>query len=192
MIEIHGFTDAPLAWSPWLETVDPQRASPAQLEVLDESGANARQSPYYLTLAHQPDVLRQRSRTYNAIMYAPGGLPRAERELAATAVSRVNGCVYCGSVHARRFEQLSRREDAIIQVFEDPHSAGTTPRERAIVHFAVELTLAPSAIGAEQLRPLREAGLDDLEILDLIHGIAIFAWANRLMLNLGEPVAAAG
>lgn len=191
-IHINGFTDAALRWSPWLPTVDPQQASPAQLEVLDESGANARQSPYYLTLVHQPDVLRQRSRTYNAIMYAPGGLPRAERELAATAVSRVNGCVYCGSVHARRFEQLARREDAIVQVFEDPHGAGTTARERAIVRFAIELTLAPGQLGAEQLRPLREAGLDDLEILDLIHSVAIFAWANRLMLNLGEPLAAAG
>lgn len=35
---------------------------------------------------------------------------------------------------------------------------------------------------------LREQGLDDGQILDLIHAIAIFAWANRLMLNLGEPV----
>ena len=35
---------------------------------------------------------------------------------------------------------------------------------------------------------LADAGLSDAEILDLIHAIAIFAWANRLMLNLGEPV----
>jgi alkylhydroperoxidase family enzyme len=37
---------------------------------------------------------------------------------------------------------------------------------------------------------LRQAGLDDLEVLDLIHSVAIFAWANRLMLNLGEPAPA--
>lgn len=36
---------------------------------------------------------------------------------------------------------------------------------------------------------LLEQGLDDGEILDLIHSVAIFAWAKRLMLNLGEPVA---
>jgi alkylhydroperoxidase family enzyme len=35
---------------------------------------------------------------------------------------------------------------------------------------------------------LKEAGLDELEILDLVHSVALFAWANRLMLNLGEPV----
>jgi alkylhydroperoxidase family enzyme len=35
---------------------------------------------------------------------------------------------------------------------------------------------------------LKEVGLAELEILDLIHSVALFAWANRLMLNLGEPV----
>jgi len=35
---------------------------------------------------------------------------------------------------------------------------------------------------------LQHAGLNPTEILDLVHSDAIFAWANRLMLNLGEPV----
>ncbi len=188
-LEIKGFTSAPLAWSPWLPTVAPEQASEIQLQVLDESGPTARTSPYYLTLVHQPEVLRQRSQVFNAIMYAPGGLSRAERELASTVVSRVNGCVYCGSVHARRFEQLARRNDVIAQIFDDPALAGTTPRERAIARLSIDLTLAPERIGADDLAPLRAAGLDDLEILDLVHSIAIFAWANRLMLNLGEPVA---
>ena len=51
------------------------------------------------------------------VMYAPGGLSRAERELAATVVSRVNGCVYCGSVHAQRFEQLALQEPAVQQCY---------------------------------------------------------------------------
>jgi alkylhydroperoxidase family enzyme len=34
---------------------------------------------------------------------------------------------------------------------------------------------------------LREQGVSDREIFDLINSVAIFAWANRLMLNLGEP-----
>lgn len=187
-LHIHGFTNATLAWSPWLDTVDPASASAEQLAVLDESGPKARQSPYYLTLAHRPEVLRQRSQVFNAIMYAPGGLPRAERELASAVVSRVNGCVYCASVHAQRFEQLARRQDVIAQVFEDPESAGTQPRERAIVALAIELTKAPHTVSQATLHSLREAGLDELEILDLIHSIALFAWANRLMLNLGEAV----
>ena len=124
-------------------------------------------------------------------MYAPGGLSRAERELASAVVSRINGCVYCASVHAQRFEQLARRNDVIAQVFTDPETAGTTARERAIVHLSIELTRDPAGFGAEQLHAVRAAGLTDLEILDTIHAVAIFAWANRLMLNLGEPVFAA-
>ena len=121
-------------------------------------------------------------------MYAPGGLSRAERELASAVVSRINQCVFCASVHAQRFEQLAKRNDAIAQVFADPHTAGTTPREQAIVQFAIDLTLTPGELPPERLLALREQGLNDGEVLDLIHAIAIFAWANRLMLNLGEPV----
>jgi uncharacterized peroxidase-related enzyme len=91
-------------------------------------------------------------------------------------------------VHAQRFEQLAKRNDVIAQVFTDPQGAGTTPRERAIVNLSIELTRSPAGFGAEQLRAVRAAGLTDLEILDTIHAVAIFAWANRLMLNLGEPV----
>ena len=76
----------------------------------------------------------------------------------------------------------------IRQVFADPHSAGTTKREEAIARFSAALTERPDEIEAAQLQALREAGLTDAEMLDLIHSIAIFAWANRLMLNLGEPV----
>jgi len=145
-------------------------------------------SDYYLLLVHQAEILDQRSTAFNAIMYAPGGLSRAERELASTVVSRVNGCVYCASVHAQRFEQLAKRQDVIAQVFADPATAGTNARERAIVAFSIELTLHPHDIADSSLQRLADAGLSDAEILDLIHAIAIFAWANRLMLNLGEPV----
>ena len=139
-------------------------------------------------LAHQCPVLRQRPSAFNAIMYAPGGLPRAERELAATVVSCINGCAYCASVHAQRFEQLAKRSDVIEQVFDKREGAGTTERERAIVAFSISLTERPDAVIADDLRPLVAAGLSHAEIHDLIHSIAIFAWANRLMLNLGEPV----
>ena len=91
-------------------------------------------------------------------------------------------------MHAQRFEQLAKRSDVIEQVFADPQTAGTTPRERAIVRYAIDLTLAPEAVGSASLDALREAGLTNAEILDLSHAIAIFAWANRLMLTLGEPV----
>ncbi|MBN9322426.1 MAG: peroxidase-related enzyme, partial [Delftia acidovorans] len=146
----------------------------------------ARTSDFYLLLARQPRVLSERSQAFNAIMYAPGGLSRAEREVAATAVSRSNGCVYCASVHAQRFEQLAKRNDVMAQMFDDPDTAGTNARERAIIQSSLALTRAPGSFGAAQLQPLRDAGLTDQEILDMLHSAALFGWANRLMLNLGK------
>lgn len=183
-----GFTNEVLGWKAWLPTVDLASATAEQMAVLEESHPQAKTSDYYLTLAHHPDILRQRSQAFNAIMYAPGGLSRAERELASTVVSRINRCVYCASVHAQRFEQLAKRNDVIRQIFADPKTAGTTEREKAIVQFSIDLTLEPAALSARHIQVLREHGLDDGQVLDLIHAISIFAWANRLMLNLGEPV----
>ncbi|WP_122562379.1 peroxidase-related enzyme [Pseudomonas viridiflava] len=188
LIESNGFTNQVLGWKAWLPTVDLNSAMPEQLAVLEESHPQAKTSDYYLTLAHHPAILRQRSQAFNAIMNAPGGLSRAERELASTVVSRINRCVYCASVHAQRFEQLAKRNDVIAQVFADPATAGTNDRERAIVRFAIDLTLEPASLNAGSISALREQGLDDAQVLDLIHAISIFAWANRLMLNLGEPV----
>ncbi|MDR5759399.1 peroxidase-related enzyme [Caballeronia sp. LZ035] len=187
-IRSNGFTNESLGWRAWLDVVNLDQASVEQIAVLEESHPKAKESDYYRFLVHQPEILRHRSAAFNAIMYAPGGLPRAERELSTTVVSRINGCVYCASVHAQRFEQLAKRNDVIRQVFDDPHSAGTTSREEAIARFSSALTERPENIEASHLSALREAGLSDAEILDLIHSIAIFAWANRLMLNLGEPV----
>jgi uncharacterized peroxidase-related enzyme len=187
-IHIKGFTNDTLGWKAWLDVVQLAQATPSQMSVLEESHPKAKESDYYLFLVHQPEILHQRSLAFNAIMYAPGGLSRAERELASTVVSRINGCVYCASVHAQRFEQLAKRQDVIEQVFEEPHGAGTSERERAIVDFSIELTLNPDHVNASCVQKLKDAGLQNLEILDLIHSVAIFAWANRLMLNLGEPI----
>ncbi|MFZ4649183.1 MAG: CMD domain protein [Rubrivivax sp.] len=187
-LELNGYTSRTLGWKAWLPLQDLATATPEQMEILRSSHPKATSSDYYLTLIQQPRILQERSMVFNAIMYAPGGLSRAERELASTVVSRVNGCVYCASVHAQRFEQLARRQDVLAQVFAEPEGAGTNARERAIVQAAIDLTREPAHFDASRLRALREAGLTSLEVLDLIHAIAIFAWANRLMLNLGEPV----
>jgi uncharacterized peroxidase-related enzyme len=187
-LRIKGFTSAELGWRAWLPVLDVDQATPDQLAVLKASHPSAMSSDYYLLLALQPQVLTHRSAAFNAIMYAPGGLSRAERELASTVVSRVNGCVYCAAVHALRFEQLAKRNDVIAQVFEQPKGAGTTAREKAIVQVAIDLTGNPAAFEACHLSALANSGLSATEMLDLIHAVSIFAWANRLMLNLGEPV----
>jgi uncharacterized peroxidase-related enzyme len=99
------------------------------------------------------------------------------------AVSIINGCRYCSSVHAE-----VRRVDQRPEVASVRRGTGHTARPRsAIVDFAARLTREPQAVTAADLRPLREVGMDDLQIHDLIHAVAMFANANRLMQTLGEP-----
>lgn len=181
----NGFTSETLGWESWLEVLNPETATPEQQHVLEVSHPKAKTMDFYLVLARQPQVLLERSQAFNAIMYAPGGLSRAEREVAATAVSRSNRCVYCASVHAQRFEQLAKRNDVMAQLFDEPDTAGTNARERAIIQASLALTRTPGSFGKQNLQPLRDAGLSDLEILDMLHSAALFGWANRLMLNLG-------
>ncbi|SHH41391.1 peroxidase-related enzyme [Pollutimonas bauzanensis] len=188
VIKSHGFTNETLDWKAWLDVVDAGTATPEQIAVLELSHPKAKESDYYLLLAHQPAILKQRSEAYNAIMYAPGGLARADRELGALTVSRINGCVYCASVHAQRYEQLAKQNATVAQVFDDPRTAGATEREQAIAQFSIRLTEAPDRIGPGDIQALKNVGMNDAEILDLLHAASIFAWANRLMLNLGEPV----
>ncbi len=185
---VKTFTVDVLQWRPWLETVDVLRATPAQLAVLEEApGGLAKVGPYYALLAHDPQVLRERTRLFNAVMYGRGGLPRPGRELAAVAGSRYNGCTFCASVHGRLFNDLTKRPDVIQRIFDEGLNTPLEPRERAIVDFSVALTRAPDALTAAHLAPLRAIGLTDLEILDLIHAVAMFAWANRLLQTLGQP-----
>ncbi len=188
IIEKNGFTNATLGWKAWLDVVDVEQASPKQIEVLEASHPQAKTSDYYLLLVHEPEILEHRSTTYNAIMYAPGGLTRADRELGALTVSRINGCVYCASVHAQRFEQLAKRHQIVADIFDNPATAGDSERDKAIIRLATELTENPSSFSEARIQELKNLGLENKEILDLIHSVAIFGWANRLMLNLGEAV----
>jgi uncharacterized peroxidase-related enzyme len=188
MAEKLNFTADPVEWSAWLDPIALETATPEQIAVLEESTPTAKTSPYYLLLVRDVDVLRERSRLYNAIMYGPRGLPRADRELAAVAVSRVNGCVYCASVHIQRYIQLTKRPEIMQRLIDEGVETELPSRERAIVDFAVKLTRTPPTLTAADLKPLRQLGLTDQEVLDLTHATAMFAWANRLMQTLGEPV----
>ena len=184
----HEFTLDELDWEPWLEAVDVADLTPEQRQALRITPSNKGISAYSLTLAHDPESLEHRSPLYNAIMFGPGGLARADRELGALATSRINACVYCASVHARRFILLAKAPEVVQRIYAEGVETPLDPRQRAVVDYAAKLTRDPASLGPDDLLPLREAGLSDLEILDLTNAVAMFAWANRLMLTLGEPV----
>jgi alkylhydroperoxidase domain protein len=145
-----------------------------------------------MLLARDPEILEARTKTDKDIFYNPAaGLPRAERELAATAVSRENGCIFCASVHARFASTYSRRREDVQRLLDRGVSADTDERWNAVVAASVALTETPLSFDRRHIENLRQSGLDDLAIADVIYSAAFFNWANRLMLSLGEPTAAA-
>lgn len=185
------FTRAMLEWLPWLEPLRPDALTPRHIASLVDAARV--KSPYFRLLARDPDALEARTRTDKDIFYNPdSGLPRAERELAAAATSRLNGCIYCASVHARHAAVYSKREADVDKMLAEGVTADLGERWNAIVAASVALTSTPITFGPEHVERLRRSGLDDLEISDVIHASAFFNWANRLMLSLGEPTPAAG
>ena len=181
-----AFTREPLGWQPWLAPLDREELTPRHYEgLIEEQRAGF---AYFRLLARDPELLGARTRLDNDIFYnEDAGLPRAERELAATAASRVNGCVFCASVHARAAAQLSGRGEDVDRLLAEGTDATLGERWDAIVAAAQALTTTPVAFGPEHVARLRAAGLGDDEIHDVIGGAAFFNWANRLMLSLGEP-----
>ena len=180
------FTRDQLDWLPWLEPMAEQELTARHMAGLVDA-ARAK-SPYFRLLARDPEVLEARTRTDKDIFYNPeAGLPRAERELAAAATSRYNGCIYCASVHARFAAIYSKRVEDVDHLLAKGVGVDLDARWNAIVAASVALSSTPITFGPTHIARLREAGLDDLAISDTIHGAAFFNWANRLMLSLGEP-----
>jgi alkylhydroperoxidase domain protein len=182
------FTRALLDWLPWLEPLAVEALTDRHREALVDA-ARAK-SAYFRLLARDPDALKARTLTDKDIFYNPdAGLPRAERELAAAATSRFNGCIYCASVHSRFSATYSKRETDVQRLLDDGVGADLGERWNAIVAAAVALSATPIGFGPEHVERLRRVGLDDLAIADVIQAASFFNWANRLMLSLGEPAA---
>ena len=182
------FTKTVPHWRPRVTPVRLEDASPAQLEALQVTPSNTKVSEYVLVLAHDVETLKVRSPLFNAVMYDAAGLNRADRELGAIGASMVNRCIYCAAMHATRHIQASKSDEVVDAIFARGADANLAPRERAIFDFARHLSDAPPRADTEDVQNLREAGLDDAEILDLILSTALFGWANRLMHVLGDPV----
>ena len=181
-----AFTQEEIGWHPWLPAPDIEDLTERQHAGLVDRARTG--SDYFRLLARDPDILGARTRTDKDIFYnAKEGLPRADRELAATATSRENGCVFCASVHARFASHYSGRHQDVQRLLDDGTSTDLGARWNAIASAASALAQTPPQLTSDHIDALRSEGLDDLSLSDVIHGSAFFNWANRLMLSLGEP-----
>jgi alkylhydroperoxidase domain protein len=185
------FTQEELDWLPWLEPLpEAEFTEKHWAGLVDRARAK---SDYFRLLVREPEVLEARTKTDKDIFYnTADGLPRAERELAAAATSRYNGCIYCASVHARFASTYSKRRDDVQRLLDEGVGTDLGPRWNAVVKAAVALASTPITFGEEHIEELRRVGLDDAEIVDVINSASFFNWANRLMLSLGEPARKTG
>lgn len=132
------------------------------------------------------DSLRTHFELYVSACHKPSPLTRVEREIVASAVSRINKCEYCLIHHSTGLGRLLKGErPSLVQQLRDGDHSELTPRERAMVVYAEKLAATPGEITHADIDALREAGLDDRAILDLAQVTAYFAYANRIVLGLG-------
>lgn len=185
----------PRRWEPYLDPLperelDDPSMTAAERDAFAATGKGSEKQEYWRVLAHDPDSLRERSGMYNLIMYDEGGLAHGDREFAALWTSLRNGCPYCASVHVRRLQTHTDRAtaEAALGAGHDQQQglARLDDRRRAVAGVAEALTDRDSSRLVTELASARDAGLDEVELFDLVAVVAVFGWANRLMLALGS------
>lgn len=176
-----------LRWIPHIEPVDVANATPEQRAAMKVTPSSGKVSPYVLTLAHDPDSYLKRTELFNTIMYVKGGLRSQDRELGALGASMQNGCNFCAVVHAQR-QAKHAGSSATVYALMSGQEEKLSPRDAVIADFSRALSRTPPTATPAQVAALHDQGLNDFEIIDLIHSIAIFGWANRLMHVLGYSV----
>lgn len=180
------FTQESLGWKPWLEPLPVSEFTERHYTALVER--ERVHMPYFRVLARDPEALLERTLTDLDIFFnTDAGLPRSDREIAAAAASRYNGCVFCASVHTRFATEQGADRAEVQRLLDEGVTARISPRWNAIFDATVALTSTPAVFDTEHVAALRGIGLDELELLDVIQAGSFFNWANRLMLSLGEP-----
>jgi uncharacterized peroxidase-related enzyme len=116
---------------------------------------------------------------YNDLMLAPSGLSKLEREMIAVAVSAQNQCYYCLTAHGAAVRQLGDPVLGELMAM-NYRAARLTDRQRAMLDFAVKLTVEPWGIEEPDRARLREAGFTDRDIWDIAAVAAFFNMSNRV------------
>ncbi|MFB6375889.1 MAG: peroxidase-related enzyme [Bradymonadaceae bacterium] len=175
----------------WIETIDETEASGALREVYDRiAGDRGKVSNIMRVQSLNPEAMEAHLELYKTIVYGNNGLSREDRELVATAVSVTNGCEYCTNHHAVALNAYWNDDERIDRLVDDLGAVDLTDRQRAMVDYAVELTDAPEAVDSGDIERLREAGVDDEQILAVALVVGYFNFVNRLAEGLGVAFSA--
>ncbi|MBM3555502.1 MAG: peroxidase-related enzyme [Alphaproteobacteria bacterium] len=117
---------------------------------------------------------------YNELMLDDSGLTKLEREMIAVAVSSSNHCFYCLTAHGAAVRQISGDPKLGELMVMNYRVAELSPRQRAMLDFAVKMTEKPAEMGEADRAGLRQAGFSDRDIWDIAATAAFFNMTNRI------------
>lgn len=125
----------------------------------------------------------------NVLHHSANTLPKWFLETTGVYVSLLNHCEYCVEHHFAGLKRLLKddeRSEAIRRALETRQPENVFEgRELAALNYAAALTLSPQELPQHLVEAMRQAGLDDGEILEINQVTSYFAYANRTILGLG-------
>ena len=134
----------------------------------------------FLTLAYRPDEFRAFFAYHDALMEKDGGLTKAEREMIVVATSAANQCQYCVIAHGAILRIRAKNPLIADQVAANYRKADITPRQKAMLDFALKVARASHEIGEADFDALRAHGFEDEDIWDIAGISAFFGLSNRM------------
>ncbi len=137
----------------------------------------------FFALAHRPAEFRAFFAYHDALMEKEGGLSKAEREMIVVATSNANQCQYCVVAHGAILRIRAKNPLVADQVAVNYRKADITPKQRAMLDFAMKVCLRSGEINDADFETLRGHGFTDEDIWD-IGGIAAFFGLSNRMANL--------
>jgi uncharacterized peroxidase-related enzyme len=135
----------------------------------------------FLALARRPAEWRAFFAYHDALMLKEeGSLTKGDREMIVTATSAANQCLYCVVAHGAILRIYEKKPLVADQVAVNYRKADITPRQRAMLDFAMKVCLHSHEIGDADFAPLHAHGFSDEDIWDIAAITAFFGLSNRL------------
>ena len=134
----------------------------------------------FLALARRPDEFRAFFAYHDALMERPGGLTKAEREMIVVATSGLNDCLYCVVAHGAILRIRAKNPLIADQVAVNPRKSDVTPRQRAMLDFALKVAVRSHEIDDADYAALERHGFSDDDAWDIAAIAAFYAMSNRL------------
>ena len=134
----------------------------------------------FLAWAHRPEEFRAFFAYHDALLDKPGGLSKAEREMIVVATSAANHCHYCVIAHGAILRIRAKQPLLADQVAINYLNADLTPRQRAMLDFAVKVAGRSQEVNDADFATLKAHGMTDDDIWDIGAIAALFALSNRM------------